>query len=56
MRWCSVSAAPGGAARAFTVTVNRHAETYVFKYLGYLPGLEDWVEDVQDPTITRTTE
>ena len=35
----------------------RHsAETYLFKYLGYIPGLDDWVEDMENPTITETTQ
>jgi len=46
----------GDSAIQFTVTVQHHAETYVFKYLKYVPGLDTWVEDMQNPTITRSTE
>jgi hypothetical protein len=46
----------GGATVKFTVTVQHHAETYIFKYLKYVPGLDAWVEDMQNPEITRTTE
>jgi hypothetical protein len=51
------SSAPvsGSNARSFTVTVRHGTETYLFKYLGYIPGLEEWVEDMENPTITHTT-
>ena len=39
----------------FTVTVQTHTETYLYKYLGYVPGLKDWVEEVQNPVITEST-
>jgi hypothetical protein len=51
----SVSTSAGNPNPSFTVTVQHHTDTYLFKYLGYLPGLDDWVEDMQNPTITRTT-
>lgn len=51
----STSAGTGSEARSFTVTVTHTAETYLFRYVGYIPGLDDWVEDVESPTITRTT-
>ena len=46
----------GGSEVVFTVTVQHHAETYIFKYLKYVPGLDEWVEDMQNPEITRSTE
>lgn len=52
----TASAASGATAPAFTITVRHSAETYLFKYLEYIPGLDDWVEDMQNPTITETTE
>lgn len=52
----TVAAPDGTTPRTFTVTVTKTAETYLFKYLRYLPGLEDWVHDVQNPVITRTTQ
>ena len=51
----STAAGTGSDTRSFTVTVRYTADTYLFHYLGYIPGLDDWVEDVQNPTITRTT-
>jgi uncharacterized membrane protein len=52
----TVTRPTGSSAVTFTVTVQHHAETYIFKYLEYIPGLDEWVEDVQNPTITRSTE
>jgi len=52
----SASTTGGSAAGTFTVTVQHHADTYIFKYLSYLPGLDNWVDDMENPTITRTTE
>lgn len=52
----TVVAATGTTPRTFTVTVKKSTDTYLFKYLRYLPGLDDWVHDVQNPVITRTTE
>lgn len=52
----TASAAVGAMGPAFTVTVRNSAETYLFKYLGYIPGLDDWVEDFENPTITETTQ
>lgn len=51
----SSPAGTGADARSFTVTVRQTADTYLFRYLGYVPGLRGWVEDVENPTITRTT-
>jgi hypothetical protein len=51
----STTAGTGSDTRSFTVTVRQSAETYIFHYLGYIPGLDDWVEDLENPTITRTT-
>lgn len=51
----TASAASGATSPAFTVTVRHSAETYLFKYLGYVPGLDDWVDDMENPTITETT-
>lgn len=42
-------------ARSFTVTVRHKTDTYLFHYLGYVPGLGDWVDETQNPVITRTT-
>jgi len=50
------SVSTAGRTGTFTVTVQHHADTYLFKYLAHLPGLDDWVEGVQNPTITRTTD
>jgi cytoskeletal protein RodZ len=50
------SVATVSGTETFTVTVQHHTDTYLFKYLKYLPGLDDWVDEVQNPTITRTTE
>lgn len=52
----SASTAAGANSATFTITVQHHAETYLFKYLGYVPGLDDWVKDVENPVITRSTE
>ncbi len=52
----TVTAATGTTPRTFTVTVRKSTDTYLFKYLRYLPGMDDWVHDVQNPVITRTTE
>ncbi len=51
----STSAGTGFDTRSFTVTVKNTADTYLFHYLGFIPGLGDWVEDVENPRITRTT-
>jgi hypothetical protein len=52
----TVTRPTGGSEVVFTVTVQHHAETYIFKYLEYVPGLDEWVEDMQNPEITRSTE
>lgn len=52
----TVTAPDGTTPRTFTVTVRGETDTYLFKYLRYVPGLDDWVEDMQNPVITRTTE
>lgn len=39
----------------FTVTAQAHTDTYLFKYIKYVPGLKDWVDEVQNPVITRST-
>ncbi len=39
----------------FSVTVQTHTDTYLFKYLKYIPGLKAWVHDVQNPVITTDT-
>lgn len=51
----SSKAGTGAEARSFTVTVRHEADTYLFHYLGYVPGLDDWVDETQSPAITRTT-
>jgi len=38
----------------FSVSAKGHADTYAFKYLGYV-GLKDWVERVTDPTSTQSS-
>lgn len=52
----TVTRPTGGSTVEFTVTVQHHAETYIFKYLEYVPGLDQWVEDMQNPEITRSTQ
>ena len=52
----TVAPATHTAPVSFTVTVQHHAETYLFKYLTYVPGLHDWVKGIENPTITRSTE
>ncbi len=39
----------------FTVTAQAHADTYVFRFLGRIPGLGDWVERVSNPSATRSS-
>ena len=39
----------------FSVTATGHADTYVFKYLRYL-GLKKWVNDMTNPSATRTSD
>jgi Flp pilus assembly protein TadG len=39
----------------FTVTVRSHADTYAFLYLRHVPGLEDWVKRMSDPSSTQST-
>jgi len=34
----------------FTVEAKADAETYLFKYLRYVPGLDSWVERMTQPT------
>ncbi len=41
-----------GEQTVFIVSATRHANTYVFRYLRYIPGLEAWVERTMDPTAT----
>lgn len=40
----------------FTVGVKGHADTYGFVYLKYVPGLDDWVQRVSNPSSTQTSE
>ncbi len=40
---------------AFTVSVREHADTYVFKYLAYIPGLKKWTHNMTDPKATRSS-
>jgi Flp pilus assembly protein TadG len=42
-------------AVVFTVTAQAHADTYVFRYVGRIPGLGDWVERVSNPSATRSS-
>jgi hypothetical protein len=51
----TTSTSGGATSKSFTVTVQHHTDTYLFKYLGYLPGLDDWVDDMQNPKATETT-
>lgn len=51
----TTNAGAGPDTRSFTVKVRYRADTYLFHYLGYVPGLKSWVRDVENPTITRTT-
>jgi hypothetical protein len=39
----------------FTVGVREHADTYVFKFLAYIPGLKKWTHDMTDPKATRSS-
>jgi hypothetical protein len=41
-----------GEQTVFIVSATRHANTYLFRYLRYVPGLEGWVERTMDPTAT----
>ena len=38
----------------FTVTAQAHADTYVFRFLGSIPGLGDWVTRLSNPSATRS--
>lgn len=38
----------------FNVSASGHAETYVFKYLGYV-GLRDWVDKGVHPSTTQSS-
>jgi hypothetical protein len=40
----------------FTVTTAAEAETYLFRYLGLIPPLKDWVDDVTHPSATRSSD
>ncbi len=42
-----------GGALVFEVTAKGHADTYAFKYLGYV-GLKDWVSRATNPTVTES--
>jgi ABC-type enterochelin transport system substrate-binding protein len=39
-------------ALVFNVTAQGHADTYAFKYLGYV-GLKSWVDRMTNPTATK---
>jgi len=40
----------------FTVTAGATADTYAFRYLAWIPPLEDWVERTTHPTRTGSAE
>jgi heme exporter protein D len=42
--------------RVFTVEAKAEADTYVFKFLGAIPGLDEWVDDMTHPTATGARE
>jgi hypothetical protein len=50
----TVSTAPDGSA-VFTVTARAHADTRAFKFLRYV-GLSKWVDDVTNPSATRSSQ
>lgn len=39
----------------YTVTAQRHAQTYAFHYLAKLPHMKDWVERLLNPKATRSS-
>ena len=41
-------------ALVFSVSAKGHADTYVFKYLGYV-GLKDWVNRMTNPAATQAS-
>jgi hypothetical protein len=45
-----------GEETVFIVSATRHAHTYVFRYLRYIPGLDDWVKRTMDPTATSRSD
>jgi heme exporter protein D len=38
------------------VTAKAHAKTYAFKYLSNVPGLEDWVKRISNPSSTESND
>jgi len=40
----------------FAVTATARAKTYAFRYLGKVPGLEDWVDGVVNPVSTESSD
>jgi hypothetical protein len=36
----------------FVVSAERHVDTYAFRYLGHVPGLEEWVAQTMNPVAT----
>lgn len=51
----STERSPEGAL-VFKVKAKAEADTYVFKYLGMIPGLKKWVERTTHPVATGTRE
>lgn len=45
-----------GEQTVFIVTAKRHVDTYAFRYLVHVPGIEDWVERTMNPTATSRSD
>lgn len=41
-----------GDTPVFVASATRRVETYAFRYLSYLPGLDAWVERTMNPSAT----
>lgn len=39
-----------------SVSVRTEAHTYAFRFLGVVPGLDDWVRDMTHPVATESSE
>lgn len=39
----------------FTVRARRHADTFAFSYLRFVPGLKDWVKRTENPEGSATS-
>lgn len=45
-----------GEATVFIVTAKRHVDTYAFRYLVYIPGLDGWVERSTNPSASARSD